>query len=622
MRDFSDTAAADDFIEGLTRGGKGPVNVSNPLKRIREEGSHRNLLSPLQNSIKACAIYCDRAERNKVGQMAVEMAGRYKLDDMIWRAKGTAADAKNCIFTVMQNGKKVAYQCLPELYAPIVGYNESDMGSFLKLATIPARVLRAGATLSPTFALRNAIRDTFFAGIASKNGFVPIYDTIRGAIALAKKPEMRAQFEAMGVGMYSFYGNEMTSTQKLDDLNQFRPPEDALDIIKKWLWDKPIAVLEWFSEKSEQATRMGEFQRALENGKSLEEAARDARNVTVDFSRHGHTGKVINRYIPFFNACIQGGDLMRRLLHEDFVGTCAKLAKYIVAPSIALWLFNHDKDWWKELDPDLKNAYWFLETPAGIIRFPKPQEAGVVFGSFFEALLDQAMKRDPDAMKNWAKASIDVITPGVQFTLITPLLENYANFSYFRKNPIVGQRNQRLPGEQQYTSGTSELSKMLGASALAHAYNKGGYSPSKIDNLVRGYTGTLGIIAWQAAGEGVRKAQGQDSNSPAKKWQEMPFAREFFANDYNMNRSLDEFYEMATAAQAQHNGYGRKGHPTAAVQAVTKARNKIADERKEIQKITDSKRITPERKQELIKMKRDKINRIATATLNRYRDKF
>ena len=62
------------------------------------------------------------------------------------------------------------------------------------------------------------IRDTFFAGVASKNGFVPVWDTIRGGIALRKNPELRAQFEAMGVGMYTFYGNEMNAGKKLEEV--------------------------------------------------------------------------------------------------------------------------------------------------------------------------------------------------------------------------------------------------------------------------------------------------------------------------------------------------------------------------------------------------------------------
>ena len=552
------------------------------------------------------------------------MAAKYKLDDMIWQVPGGAADAKNCIFTVMENGKKVSYQCLQELYEPIVGYNEDAANMVLSMMSIPARCLRLGATISPTFAIRNMIRDTFFAGIASKNGFVPVYDTIRGAYALRNKPEMRAQFEAMGVGMYTFYGNEINASKKLGDL-QIKEPETLAQWVKEIL-THPFAgtykALGAFSEFSEQSTRMGEFQRALANGKSLEEAARDARNLTIDFSRHGSWGKHVNRVVPFFNAAVQGTDMMVRLLHKDFVGTSLKLAKYIILPSIALWAWNRDKDWWKELDPEMKNTGWFVETPAGIVRLPKPQEAGVLFGSGIEALLEQAYKRDPKAMKNWAHAFIDAIKPNIVPTVFLPLMENAANYSYFRGNNIVGKANQNKPGEQQFTGGTSELSKMLGASGAAHLYEKGGYSPSKIDNLIRGYTGTMGMLLWQTAGEGIRKLQGQDDLRPEKKWQEKPFAREFFANSYNLSRSVNEFYELAADAESYHNGYGKKGKPSDAVKAVRKARAAIADERKEIQKIENSRRITPERKSVLIEAKRDKINRIAKNALNKYRDKF
>ena len=630
MRDFSDTAAADDFITGLTRGGDGPTNVSNPLKRISKEGSHRGLLSPLESTIKACAIYCDRAERNKVGQNAVALAEKHKLDDMIWRAEGkTAADAKNCIFTVMQDGKKVAYQCIPELYEPIVGCSEDGANMVLNLMSIPARCLRTGATISPTFAIRNMIRDTIFAGIASKNGFVPIYDTIRGFMTLRNDPEMRAKFEAMGVGMYTFYGSEMAANKKLGDL-KVKEPETLVAWVKELLNNvihlRPVGAaktiwhgMEAFSELSEQSTRMGEFQRALANGKSLEEAARDARNLTIDFSRHGRYGKYVNQVVPFFNACVQGGDLMVRLMHNDPVGTTAK---YIVLPSIALWAMNHDDDWWKEMDPDLKNSSWFIKTPAGIVRIPKPQEAGVLFGSGAEAILDQASKRDPEAMKNWAQAFVDAIKPNVVPTVFLPILENMANFSYFRMKPIVSRKNENKPGEQQYSNGTSELSKMLGGSALAHAYNKGGYSPSKIDNFIRGYTGTMGMLLWQGAGEAVNKVRGIEKQSPEKKWNEMPFAREFFVNSYSLNRSLNEFYDMAAAAETYHNGYGKKGKPSAAVVSVRKARSLISDARKDIQKITDSKTLSPERKRELIDKRQEKINRIAKIALEKYRDKF
>ena len=116
MRDFSDTAAADNFINGLSNGGRGIGNVSNPLKRISIEGSSRNVLNPLESTIKAVAVMCNRAERNKVGQLAVEMAEKGGLDAVIQKTEGTTADPNNCVFTVMYNGKKQAYKTTQELY--------------------------------------------------------------------------------------------------------------------------------------------------------------------------------------------------------------------------------------------------------------------------------------------------------------------------------------------------------------------------------------------------------------------------------------------------------------------------------------------------------------------------
>lgn len=622
MRDFSDTAAAEDFIQGLARGNDSVVNVSNPLKEILESGSKRNLLSPLESTIKACAVYCDRAERNKVGQKAVKLAQEYKLDDLIWRVDGKhSADPKNCIFTVMINGEKVAYQCIQELYEPIVGAPEAVADMMFELAAVPARWLRTGATISPTFAIRNMIRDTIFAGIASKNGFIPVYDTVRGFMALRRNPKLRAQFETMGVSMQTFYGSEYAASAKMDEL-QVKEPETLYEWVKEIL-KKPKEGLEWFSEMSEQSTRMGEFMRAIAKGKSLEEAARDSRNLTIDFSRHGRTGKRLNQIIPFFNACMQGGDMMVRLLKNDPAGTLLKLGAYIMLPSLACWAWNRDEDWYKDLDPDLKNSYWFVNTPAGIVRIPKPQEAGVLFGSGLEAMLELATERDPDAMKNWRQAFKSAIAPNYLVTVIGPLLENAFNYSTFRGKPIVGRANEKKPAAMQYTRGTSELSKMIGGSAPVKAvWDKEGYSPSKIDNLVRGYTGTMGILLWQWTGEALNAMRGIEDQSPAKKWNERPFVREFFVNSYGLSRPMNDFYDLANEAEKAHTAHGKIGKPSPAVVDIRKTKTQIANTRKEIYKIMDDRSLTPERKRELIDVRQEKINRIAKGALKKYQGKF
>ena len=596
LRDFSDTAAADSFIGGLTEGGRGIGNVSVPLKRINIEGSERGVLNPLETILKSYAVMLNRAERNKVALMAVENSRTADLHELIQEVPDTTADPKNCVFTVLINGKKKAYKTTQDLYGPIVGYNLPAANLAFGVARTAARMLRTGATMSPSFILRNVMRDTVFAGIASKNGFIPIVDTIRGAIALAKDPAMRAEFEAAGVTEYNFYSSQKSRIKSLDAMAG-ETPASAWEIMKA-----VFSRLEATSDFFESSTRMGEYMKARQKGLSMEEAARAAREVTLDFSRSGRIGEQVNQVVPFFNACLQGGDKMVRLFREDFVGTSLKVFKYIVLPSLLIMAMNWDEDWYKDLDPDVKNNYWCLGRN---IRIPKPQEAGVLFGSGIEALFQQAADKDKDAVSNFLKAFSSNMMPSVLPTLILPLIEWSANYSFFKGRPLVGNKYSRLPDELQYNDYTSELSKGIGSALKV--------SPMKIDNLVRGYTGTMGALLWSMAGEPFAKA----NNLPAKHFSELPFVRDFNVTDANLSRPMNEFYGILDKANRQHAGYGVKGKPEAAVKGIRSAGSMISKIRKDIDKITHG-NLTPERKRELIDKRKEKMNQIAKQATARY----
>lgn len=606
LRDFSDTAAADTFINGLTEGGRGIGNVSVPLKKINIEGSERGVLNPLESVLKSYSVMLNRAERNKVGLMAVNAAKTAQLHDLIkevpevkgkdGKVVNAVADPKNCIFTVLVNGKKKAYQTTQELYSPIVGYNLPAAGLCINAARMAAHMLRTGATMSPSFIVRNFLRDTVFASISSKNGFIPFVDSIRGAIALWNDPAMRAEFEAAGVTEFNFYGSQNARIKSIDAMAGEKPV--GMWQMAKWVFTHMEAA----SDFVESSTRMGEFMKAKEKGLSMEEAARAAREVTLDFSRSGVIGEQINRYVPFFNACLQGGDKMARLFREDFVGTSLKVFKYIMLPSLLIMAMNWNKDWYKDLDPDIKNNYWCLGRN---IRIPKPQEAGVLFGSGIEALFQQAAGKDKEAVENCLKAFLSNMIPGIVPTLFLPILEWQANYSYFKGRQIVGSKYQRLPDELQYNDYTSELSKGIGSALKV--------SPMKIDNLVRGYTGTMGGFLWSILGEPFAKAQ----NLPKKRTGELPFIRDFNVTDANLSRPMNEFYGILDKANRQHAGYGVKGKPEAAVKGIRSAGSMISKIRKDIDKITHS-NLSPERKRELIDKRKEKMNQIAKQANARY----
>lgn len=604
MVDFSDTAAFDKVLSRFGNEGNSIANVNNMLKYVLEEGSERGLISPLESTYKNIAMLTDRAERNKVASKFVQMVENdetLKDSGILVKVDGKSDNPKECIFTVLRNGEKVAYKTTQALYGPLMTGNEQTTGLAFSLMRGTARTLRAGATTSPSFILRNLIRDTIFATVSSRNGFIPLVDSWRGFKALRGNDKMRGEFEAMGVSAFNFYGSVEQSVKSLDQLAGGKLEiHSAGDLIKALFHYAGVA-----SELVEASTRMGEYLKARESGKSMQEAALDAKEVTLDFSRSGRVGQKYNQIIPFFNAAIQGGDKMARLLSnpETRWHTAQMLAKYIMLPSLLLWIMNKDEPWYEELDPAIKMSNWIL--PGGI-RIPKPQEAGIIFGSGIEALMDRVTDRDPVAMKNWVRTTKEALLPNVIPTLFLPLMEWQANYSFFREKALEGKRLQKLPVELRFNNSTTELNKAIGSAT--------GLSPVKLDNTVRGYLGTMGMLAWQIPDLFV----GDKRSQPAKRLNEMFVARDFLLNDMNMNRTSEDFYDLVTAVQQKHAGYGKKGKPSAVTAAVNKANRDVSAQNKEIQNIIANNSLDSERKRQMIDKKKAVIHQIQKATLKKY----
>lgn len=601
MRDFSDTAGADEFIEGLTSGGKSLANVVVPLHKIKAEGSERLVSSPLESTINAVAVFTQRAERNKVAQLAVEMTQKSGATNLLMEMPyGTKPRANESTFSVLFDGKKKVYQCEPSMYGAIAGYNIPAASMLFKVASTAANVLRVGATSSPSFILRNLIRDTMFAGISSKNGFLPIYDTIRGWNELRKNTAYATEFHAAGVDQFSFYGNGESRYKKLTEMTK----EDNYGLLDPRTWLKAFRE---YSELAEASTRMGEYLRAREQGKEIRLAAEDARNITLNFTRSGVRGEQFNKVVPFFNAVIQGGDKMVDMFRKDFVGTSVRTFEYIILPSIVLWCLNHDEDWYKKLNPEIKNQYWCFGKN---LKVPKPQEMGVLFGSGSEAILDTAYNIDPKAIDNWSKQFVGNIAPSVIPTILLPIVEWLANYNFFRNKEVVSKKLQRLPDELQYNDSTSGISKAIGSVAKI--------SPAKIDNLVGSATGTMGMLFYSSLGLPLDGKQ----NVPAKHWYELPFFRDFAVTDYNLNRNVNDFYDIYNKSEKQHTGYGKKGSPSVATKTIRNAYKAISDINKDVQKIQNSRQIKPERKRLLIDRKRQQIERIAEKIVRKYGEHY
>ena len=474
-RDMSDGITdMDEMIGtiGVFNKGGGYANVSNGIKRI-EGGGKRPILDPITSLSQMAVSMISKCERNDVAKTFVKLGQDFSgLGDIVVRDPTLKhADPTAFAFTVWQNGEQVVYRTTPEIYDALTN-NDAQTNRFtIKMASSIAQTLRTGATISPSFIVRNLLRDTMSATVNSKTGFyLPFVDNVRGAWKLHFDKEFSAEYHASGASMSTYMRADADSSRDLTK-ELLGHKYDSYPVVVKqvrqlisWAWHK----YEKFGNLIEDGTRAGEFRRARKQGLSIDQAGQLAREITLDFSRHGKKGQIANKYIPFFNATIQGTDKFIRTFKDNPMRAILNTVIWIILPSLGLWAINHDDDWYKELDENTKYTNWAIPLPGGThLLIPKPQEVGILFGSGIEAVLNQMTGTDPHGMKEWARQYFDAMTPGVFPAIVRPLVEWLTDYSFWTGRHLIPAGLKNAPSEMQFTSYTSELAKALGDTWIA-----------------------------------------------------------------------------------------------------------------------------------------------------------
>lgn len=514
-------------------------NMGSPIKKIK--GSEREIIDPIESIIKDTYAIVNAAERNNIGVAMANLAkdnfelGRLfeKVDrpmkpitvnvkEVLSKALGDTSippeiipdelgDLMVTIFRPVQDrgpnmlnvnigDKQLVFQVEEDLFKAIQGMNVEDVGTIMRILSAPAKLLRAGATLSPDFAIRNPIRDQFSAMVYSKFGYRPGYDLARGIFEVFAKGDT--------YNLWKMSGGEHSMMVSLDRDYLQKTFKDivrtkggaALHYIKH-----PIEALRIVSELGEQATRLGEMKRALEAGAHPTEAAFASREVTLDFARIGAKTKSVNSIVAFWNAQVQGLDKMVREFRENPFRISYKAILGITLPSLLLYFANKDDPRWKEIPQWQKDLFWIILTDDHVYRIPKPFELGIIFGTVPERVMEFISTHDPKMLSELYQSIKDGATPSWIPTAILPIIENYANYNFFLNRPIVPQEKTNLPPEAQSTRYTSDISQVIGKEI--------GYSPAKLDNLIKGYTGGLGSYATQIL-DNILEGTGVVSNPP------------------------------------------------------------------------------------------------------------
>ena len=519
-REFTDEA-------GMEKGmgmGKGFGNVRKALKSISEEGSARSVISPLESMVKNTYSMINLVERNRVGKIFAKLADETGVGKLVEEVAGNSS-TKDSTFSVWENGEKHSYQTTPDLYRAIMTLNQESSNMIMKILSKPAGWLRAGATLTPDFALKNFARDTFSALVFTRNGFVPVIDHFKGLASLLKQDELYHEYKASGALM-----STMTS------LDRDYTYDSIQKVIKGEGWKQynPIELSRAFSEAVETSTRLGEYKKARSKGISVADAALSAKDITLDFSKAGVFGKSANKIVPFFNAAIQEPARLVQAFKDDPGGTSAKIGLYITAPSVILWAMNHDQDWYKELPQYQKDLFWIFKAGDTVYRVPKPFGLGVFFGSGPERMLDYFYDKDDKAMSRWAKTTFDAFMPNIVPTVFSTISEWNSNYSAFLERNIVPQKELKLPNALQYGPDTSTLAKFIG--------EKADISPRKLDYLATSLGGGM-------ARQTLNIADAIKGDRPYKN----PYTTAFTVDPTRSPQSVQDFYDELNNAEKDHN---------------------------------------------------------------------
>ena len=601
FRDMSDAG-----MQSFLSGGKGFVDVSSPVKRFK--GSTRDIIDPLESIVKNTFQFYNAVERNHVGRTFAKLADKNGVGQIVERVNGNKAATDNT-FNVWENGEKVTYETTPELIKTMRMLDKEQSNMFVKVLSYPANWLRAGATLSPEFILRNPVRDMIGASIYSKHGFIPIVDTFKGLSLFLKKGDLYWEYMKSGAAHAAMVSldRDYLSGQLRDIMSH---KSNVTKLIKN-----PIELLRAMSEATEMATRLAEFDNARKGytgvgnrlfGKdrkplTAREAALESRDITLDFSRRGTHTKKFNQAVAFFNAAIQGTDKMARAFKEDPRGMTVKTMLYITLPSVMLWYMNKDDERYQELPQWEKDTFWIIPGKENMYKIPKPFEAGILFGTAFERMLqymdDKKSGRNGVGFKGFGERVIGSMTPSFMPTAVIPIFEAVTNKSIFRQRNIIPQSQENLPAHLQYGANTSEVAKFVG--------DKINVSPYIVDNTIRGYGGGLAGLGLS----GIDAATGAKENNASKKWYEAPGLRGFTAAPYQSSNSVQRVYDDYKEQEKLHNEFKLTGQRPDGYDAKEFAKLKNASDslkglNKASKAIINNERMSGEQKREQL----DKIN--------------
>jgi hypothetical protein len=365
------------------------------------------------------------------------------------------------------------------------------------------RALSFGVTQSPSFRIRNLLRDTLSAlAVSDHTDANPLRNLVDGWKATAHGSATDVALLAGG-GKVRFGsltdGDHAAHAKRL--IRMGVDEKQILDTPAKLRHALTDAWHRWqeLGDRGESVNRAVIYQRARAAGKSHLEASYEARDL-LDFTMGGKFAAVrfLAQTVPFLNARAQG---IYRLIRGAAANPqrFAAVTGAVALASVALYLAQRNDEDYKALPDWTRDSYWVVKLGDKFVYLPKPFEIGA-FGTVVERATELAVGGDDYQAHDFAASLWSIAQDQLAMNPIPqvakPALESLFNYDTFRDRPIDSATQQRLPPGNRYTSSTSAAAVELGKAT--------GTSPSRIEHLVTGYLGWLGVQALSVADAIVR----------------------------------------------------------------------------------------------------------------------
>ena len=503
------------------------------------------------------------------------------------QSAGLAKDKEGFKVSAWYNGELRSAYVSEDMYKGLqhlTGGNSNEIvKGIIRVGSALTKPMKTAITgVNPAFAVRNISRDLPTAIVNSISGVKFFkywiqagHDLVAAGVLNSEQlskilAEVNFDFEKMegSVERYQQYLNlgGGNATYYNDNAGFVKDIKGA-----NWA-SRAVEKMGAFNEATETMTRYAEYLATIDKyGDSYESrllGMRNAAEVTVDFSRHGVAGQVINAWIPYWNPAMQGIDKVVRSVIQSpegkawynqalkTVGRASLTTVAVEALMLLVYAATGKRDEWEKLSDRVRDTYYCIPLRNGkFIRIPKNREWGAILGTPFMRLMDGLAGRE-NPFENYVETSLvpNFLPSGITDMIIVSQANALDTNKDFAGRTIVPTQYLEGSKEMMYDADTSYLARGL---AKLLGYKLGAM---QIDYIISDYFGDFGDMAiqlfspatWQRNPDETAKAMldivlspwvsdNRYSNQTVSDYYELVDNMEMLAKDATNHGTIDEY---------------------------------------------------------------------------------